>query len=87
MKGNACGNEAERRYSMNPKELNCSEQSIIAEEERMINKEVKMWNSKARLRDKYRYPVVFIIGKPITNIIRALLHTNVKQTIKRFNSK
>jgi hypothetical protein len=72
---------------MNPKELNCSEQSIIAEEERMINKEVKMWNSKARLRDKYGYPVVFIIGKPITNIIRALLHTNVKQTIKRFNSK
>lgn len=70
---------------MNPEEMNCSEQSRIAEEERMINKQVKMWNSKARLKDKYGYPVVFIIGKPITNIIRALLHTNIKQTIKRFN--
>lgn len=71
---------------MDCEELNCNEQYRIAEEERMIDKEVKMWNSKVRLKDKYGYPVVFIIGKPITNIIRALLHTNIKQTIKRFKS-
>jgi hypothetical protein len=37
---------------MNPEELNYSEQSRIAKEERIINKEVKLWNSKARLRYK-----------------------------------
>jgi len=52
----------------------------IAKEKRIINKEVKMWNSKLKLRDKYGYPVVFIIGEPITNIIRAIIHTNLKRT-------
>jgi hypothetical protein len=35
------------------------------------------------LRDKYGWPVVSIKGKPITNIIRAVLHTNIKRTFRQ----
>jgi hypothetical protein len=33
-------------------------------------------------RDKYGWPVERIIGKPITNLVRLLLHTNIKQTLR-----
>lgn len=36
------------------------------------------------LRDKYGYPVEKIEGKTFTNFIRLLIHTNIKQTIKRW---
>ena len=36
-----------------------------------------------KIRDKYGYPVTVIIGKPITNIIRYMLHTSIKMTFKR----
>ena len=32
------------------------------------------------LKDKYGYPVVKIKGRPITNFIRMVLWTNIKQT-------
>jgi hypothetical protein len=32
------------------------------------------------LRDKYGWPVERIIGKPITNFIRLILHANIRQT-------
>ena len=36
---------------------------------------------KYKLRDKYGYPVVSIKDKPITNIIRAVKHTNIYKTV------
>ncbi len=36
-------------------------------------------------RDKYGWPVERIIGKPITNFIRLLIHTNLKATWKYRN--
>lgn len=36
-----------------------------------------------KFRDKHGWPVVKIKGKPITNIIRILIHTDIKQTLKR----
>jgi hypothetical protein len=65
---------------MNPKELNCSEQSIIAEEERMINKEVK--------KEFYKqYPDMFLENALDLKLhwyqkvfLRAIIHTNLKRT-------
>ena len=34
------------------------------------------------LRDKLGWPVEWIMGRPITNTIRLLIHTNVRQTWK-----
>jgi len=34
----------------------------------------------AYVRDSYGWPVVFIAGSPITNVIRLLLHTSVRKT-------
>ena len=31
-------------------------------------------------RDKYGWPVELIIGRPVTNFIRLLIHTNIWQT-------
>lgn len=39
-----------------------------------------------KLRDKYGYPVERIKGKKLTNFIRLLIHTNIKQTWKRKNN-
>ena len=36
-----------------------------------------------KLRDKHGWPVVFITGKPITNVIRAIWHTSIKQTVMK----
>jgi hypothetical protein len=36
---------------------------------------------KIKLRDKHGWPVSFIKNKPFTNIIRALIHTNIKRTL------
>jgi hypothetical protein len=33
------------------------------------------------LRDKHGWPVVSIKGKPITNVIRAILYTNISKTM------
>ena len=35
---------------------------------------------KIKLRDKWGCPVVSIKSKPITNVIRAIIHTNLQQT-------
>jgi len=40
---------------------------------------------KLKLREKYGWPVEFIKGRPITNIIRAILHTNIRMTWKHRN--
>ncbi len=40
-----------------------------------------------KLRDKYGYPVEVIKGKPIINLIRLIIHTNIKQTWKRRHKK
>lgn len=37
------------------------------------------------LRDKLGWPVEFYKNRPITNIIRALLHTNIKQSYRYYN--
>jgi hypothetical protein len=37
------------------------------------------------LRDKYGWPVVSIKGKPITNVIRAILYTNMSKTMNYKN--
>lgn len=33
------------------------------------------------LRDRYGYPVETIFGKPVTNLIRRILHTNIRRTL------
>jgi activator of HSP90 ATPase len=33
-----------------------------------------------KLRDKYGWPIELFIGKPITNFIRLLVHTNIRKT-------
>lgn len=48
---------------------------------RRINK------SLDRLRDKYGWPVERISGKPVTNLIRVLLHTSLKETWHRWGQK
>jgi hypothetical protein len=35
-----------------------------------------------KLRDKYGWPVERIKGRPITNIIRLIIHTSIKQTLR-----
>ena len=35
-----------------------------------------------KLRDKHGWPVERIKGRPITNLIRVILHTNIYQTLK-----
>lgn len=39
------------------------------------------------LRDKLGWPVEFFKNRPITNIIRAILHTNIKQTIRYYKNE
>lgn len=38
---------------------------------------------KIKLRDNKGWPVVFIKERPLTNIIRAIIHTNIKNTLFR----
>lgn len=39
------------------------------------------------LKDKYGWPVVFIKNRPITNIIRAIRHTNIRKTLLQLKPK
>lgn len=45
-------------------------------------KDEKKDHNKKKLRDKYGWPVVFIKGKLITNIIRAIIHTDIRKTLE-----
>lgn len=39
-----------------------------------------------KFRDKYGWPVERIIGKPITNFIRLMIHTNIRKTWEQRNA-
>jgi hypothetical protein len=36
-----------------------------------------------KLRDRYGWPVEFIIGKPFTNFMIAICQTNIRQTLRK----
>jgi hypothetical protein len=38
-------------------------------------------------RDRYGWPVERIIGRPITNVIRLILHTDIVQSCRRPNTR
>lgn len=38
-------------------------------------------------RDKFGYSVELIVGRPITNVIRIMLHTNIKQTYRKLHKE
>jgi len=42
--------------------------------------------SRFAFRDRYGWPVERIIGRPITNIIRLILHTDIVQSCRRPNN-
>jgi hypothetical protein len=42
--------------------------------------------SRFAFRDRYGWPVERIIGRPITNVIRLILHTDIVQSCHRPNA-
>ena len=39
-----------------------------------------------KLRDKWGWPVVTIKGRPITNFIRRVIHTNIAKTLRNMRT-